>query len=102
MGFSINKTIDLSPFGWEGCSIVVKSMTYGELKDFQTIDPTNPQIGDADRVVKFIQSKFVSGTALDDTGKKIDLKSSDIPKLPLEVYLHLQDQLVGVKTDPNL
>ncbi len=102
MGFSLNKTVDLSKFGWEGCSIVLKSMTYGELKEFQTIDPKNPNIGDADRVVKFIASKFVSGTAKDDDGKTVALKAENIAELPLEIYLYLQDQLLGVTPDPNL
>lgn len=102
MSFSINKTVDLSKFGWEGCSIVLKSMTYGELKEFQTIDPNNPAIGDADRVVKFIASKFVSGKGKDDDGKIVDLKADDIGQLPLEIYLYLQDQLIGVTPDPNL
>lgn len=99
--FSLNRNVDLSKFGWDGCSITLRSMTYAELKDFQVIDPSNPKAEDADRVVKFIQSKFVSGTAKDDQGETVQIKSEDIPNLPLEIYLHLQDRLIGAVPDPN-
>lgn len=101
MGFTINKTIDLSAFGWEGCSLIFESVSYGELaafRDLQSVESAT--IEDADRVVKFLETKFVSGTGMSD-GKKVELKASDLADLPLEIFVHIQEHLIDVRPDPN-
>lgn len=101
MGFTINKVIDLSKFGWDGCSVTFKSVSYEELTKFRDLQTSDPKMEDADRVVTFLESKFVSGQAKNETGKTVDLKATDIGQLPLEVFVHIEDQLIRTNPDPN-
>lgn len=97
MSFNIEKTVDLSEFGWADCYIKLKSVPYSELKDL-----INKGKRSEEDAFGFIKSKFVSGKAYDDDKKEnVDIVADDLEKLPTEIVMHCIDVLLGNKKDPN-
>lgn len=99
----LEKTIDLSGFGWKDCSVTVQSITYGELKEFKKLsdeyDASDPVL--TDKVLEIVRSKFVSGSGIDDKGEKVEIKAGQIDELPIEILLHIETQLFGGSPDPK-
>ena len=103
MAFTINQVVDLSQFGWDGCTITLQSLSYKEAQDlsakYKGLDPNNDAA--QAEVFDFIGTKFVSGTAKDDKGEIVNLKVTDLPDLPIEVFMELVKALSGSSTSPN-
>lgn len=105
MSFSIQKAVDLSSFGWDDCVIKFKSIAYSEAKElrskFEGIDPTKADEAVERSAFDFIKSKFISGQALDDNGKKVDLTKDQIEDLPVEIVTRCINELIGGTPNPN-
>ena len=103
MSFVLKQTVDLSPLGWDGCSIILKSLSYKEAQDlqlkFKDVDPTDPKA--QTETFDFLKTRFVSGTGFDENDKKVDLKVDDLQDLPLEVFMACVNKLTGTTPNPN-
>lgn len=101
MAFVIKQTVDLSQW-WDGCSIILSSLSTKEAQDlstkFTSLDPEDEKT--QAEVFDFIRTKFISGTAENEKGEKVELKPSDLEDLPIEVYKLLVKNLAG-SPDPN-
>lgn len=101
--FSLKRTVDLSEFGWEGCSIVLSAATYSEIlewqKDFKDIDPKDEKA--QGKIFDLVKDKFISGTALDENDKKVEIDKGDLGDLPLDVMIKCITSLRGNIPDPN-
>lgn len=104
MSFAIRKTIDLADFGWEGCSLVFKSLNYNELQVLQgkysKIDPSKADEA-AREILNLLASKFVSGTALDENDKKVEISADQLGELPFEIVEKISEALTRSAPDPK-
>jgi len=104
MSFSIKKTISLAKFGWEDCNVVLKSTPYKELRELITkyADANLKDPSSEKEAIEFFKSKFVSGEAINDEGKKVSFTVDQIEDLPSEVVIYCIQNLVSGDQDPNL
>lgn len=105
MAFAIKKVVDLTEFGWEGCSLTFNSLSYEELLNlqgrFSNVDPSRTDKA-ADEVLGILGSKFVSGTALDEKDQKVDVSKEDLGKFPFEIIERVTETLTRSNPDPKL
>lgn len=103
MSFSIKKTISLAKFGWEDCVVELKSTPYKELRQliskYSNADLKDPSA--EKEAIEFFKSKFVSGQAIDDDGKKVSFTVDQIEDLPAEVVIYCIQNLISGDQDPN-
>lgn len=102
MAFQLKKTVDLSEFGWEGCSIELTQATWKEItewgKEFANPDPKDQKL--QEEVFKIVADHFVSGTGLDN-GKKVDITKDNLAELPVEIFMKCLISLRGTDIPPN-
>lgn len=102
MGFILKKEIALDKFGWAGCSLTMNSITYAELAKWQAkLGDAQNDVKTAMEIIDLLTDKFIAGTAIDDSGKKVELKKEDIENLPFDIVLEAAGQLAGGQQDPN-
>ena len=101
--FLLKRIVNLEKFGWNDCTIELQAATYNEIVEWQKKygniknDDTNAQT----EVFDIVKDKFISGTALDDTGKKVDITKEDIGDLPLDIMLECIASFRGTTPDPE-
>lgn len=102
MSFSLNRTYDLSEVGWDGCSITVKSLTYGEVEqikaDIASGDEKTVEAGLIDKLA----SNVIEGEGLDEKGNKVKITKDNFKELPLAVITHVAYKAAGGDISPNL
>lgn len=100
--FKLVKKVDLSSFGWEGCVLEFAAPTYAEMKKYQEAASAQDTNTAAQDIMEMVESKFISGHAMNEKGEKVEVKRSDFAELPFEIVLHCITQLSGGQPDPNL
>ena len=102
MGFSLKRTVDLSKYGWDGCSITVTEGSYketAELIDSTAGDPKDPEKQTI--VIDMVKQHFVSGEGLNDKGEIETIKKDDVDALPLTILKACISAINGTEIDPN-
>lgn len=102
MKFVLKKEIALDKFGWTGCKLVMNSITYAELAEWQgKLGDAQNDVKTAMEIIDLLTDKFISGTAMDEENKVVELTKKDIQNLPFDIVLEAAGQLAGGQQDPN-
>ncbi len=97
MSFLLKRVVDLNKFGWADCTIELQAATYNEVSSWQekfkniNAEDTKTQ----QEIFQIIEDKFISGTALDENGKKIDIAKDQLGDLPIDIVLECIASLRG-------
>lgn len=81
--YDVFKILDLSKYGWEGCSLKFRSFTLGDAKEFTKLSEAKPDESTA-IVLEVLQKYFVEGDAMKD-GVKVKVEKGDLLNLPIEI-----------------
>ena len=99
MAFLIKKTVPLDSLGeeWKDCSLTLRGLSWAEsselAKRFKKVgdDPDKLQA----EMISFLQSRFIEGRGIDDTGKRVAIAKEDLADLPFEVVSDAIHTLTG-------
>lgn len=101
--FLLKRVVDLNKFGWDGCTIELRGADWNESsewgKKFANPDPKDTKL--QDEVFKIVEDHFISGTGLDEDGKKVPITKENLGELPVEIFMECINSLRGVQPDPN-
>ncbi len=103
MSFTMEREIDLSKHGWDGCSLKFLDPSYKEITDWQkkiqTIDKNDP--ASETEVMDFVLSKFVSGNGMEN-GKKVPVTKDNFLELPGHIVMDIVYLFISGNVDSNL
>lgn len=104
--FAIPKKIDLTFVGegWDGCYIVMRSLTAKDFKKVQALAPAdtndvNQNTQAMDAMIDLLSEKFIKGRGFDGENV-VDITREDVSDLPVEILTACLEQLAG-KLDPK-
>lgn len=101
MAFSLTRTYDLTEAGWEGCSITLQSLSYGELDNIRTSINAKDSNVEAELIDK-LANNVISGEGLDEKGEKVKITKDNFKELPMAVITFIAYQASGGDVSPNL
>ena len=98
--FDIYREVDLSYLGdgWADCYLKFRPASVKDVSSLTGLSSDNNEeetIESANRVLKILEDKFVSGKALRD-GKTVDVKKEDLSDFPVDVLVKATEILGGV------
>jgi hypothetical protein len=78
-------------------------VSFNEAQDWQKkysdLDPKDPK--NLALVLGLLEERFISGTALDEKGEKVNIKTEELGDLPVAVVTEAIKELSGATQDPN-
>lgn len=99
--FVLSRTLKLDKFdGWEGCYITFNSCTIRDLTE-AGVDSGDTPMQKLEKQDKFLAKFFVSGIGWNGA-EKIEMKATDIPKLPIQIYTECLNFLVDTSQTTNI
>lgn len=95
--FKSERTYDMSPFGWEGCTFTFKALTFGEQRELDSlrqkwqISTDQKEVEAAAlKVLDIIKKHFVRGQAINEAGNKVDVRPADFEsEIPFDIFLKI-------------
>lgn len=103
MAFVLKRRVDLSLLSpdWKDCYIDFKAPGVAEIKDLRDKAGTVKDDEVLDEVgLPWMQSLFVAGRGFDGN-TVVDIKTGDLPGLPIDIITLCLNTISGDKTDPK-
>lgn len=106
--FKAERTFDMSAFGWKDCKFTFNALSWGEMKELDKqrrkwssgiSDEETEQA--ANKIVDILKGKFISGQAIDENDKKVDVSKDDFEQIPYDVFIKLVSWVTSGEVDES-